>query len=156
MNGAVRVAGLGETDAVMAVMLAAFDSQFGERWTLDQLRGMLIMPGILLLIHADEAGKAHGFALFSRVLDEAELLLLGVDPVNRRQGVATRLLDAGVEMLIEKGVKSLFLEVRDGNVAMNLYSTYGFNAIGRRRDYYHGGANEKFDAITLRRELGAN
>lgn len=153
MNGDVRVAGLAEVDAIMVVMTSAFDSRFGERWTPEQLRGMLIMPGILLLIHADEAGVVNGFALFSQVMDEAELLLLAVNPLNRRLGIATRLLDQGIDILTGKGVKSLFLEVRDGNPAMNLYIDYGFDSIGRRRDYYHGGINEKFDAITLRREL---
>lgn len=150
-NNGVRPGSMSDLDAVMVVMEAAFDSQFGEAWTKAQLTSMMIMPGILLLVHENNEQMVDGFALFSRVVDESELLLVAVDPVHRREGIADNILDQGYIILAEHGVKSLFLEVRDGNPAMHLYRAHGFEVIGRRPNYYHGSGVETFDALTLRK-----
>ena len=151
MMDGVRPGSMSDLDAVMAVMEAAFDSQFGEAWTKAQLTSMMIMPGILLLVHENDEQTVDGFALFSRVLDESELLLVAVDPLHRRQAIAGRILDQSYIILAEHGVKLLFLEVRDGNPAMGLYRRHDFDVIGRRPDYYHGTGDQSFDAITLRK-----
>lgn len=150
----VRLGSMSDLDAVMVVMEAAFDSQYGEAWTKAQLTSMMIMPGILLIVHEGHEQMVDGFALFSRVVDEAELLLVAVDPVHRRQSIADQILGQGYVILAEHGVKSLFLEVRDGNPAMNLYCVHGFEVIGRRPNYYHGGGSQSFDAITLKKLMG--
>jgi ribosomal-protein-alanine N-acetyltransferase len=48
----------------------------------------------------------------------------------------------------ESGVASLYLEVRDSNMAARaLYASRGFVEIGRRRDYYR---RPREDALVLR------
>jgi ribosomal-protein-alanine N-acetyltransferase len=45
------------------------------------------------------------------------------------------------------------LEVRDGNAAVAMYRAAGFKQAGRRRNYYHAPDGDRFDALTLFREL---
>lgn len=68
-----------DAGVVEQVMAAAFDPQWGEAWTRSQLLGVMALPGIKLLI-AEAGEEPAGFALTRSVLDEAELLLLGVAP----------------------------------------------------------------------------
>ncbi len=80
---------------------------------------------------AELQGQVAGFSV-SRYVDEeaAEVLNIAVDPLFRRQGVATRLLRS-------LRAKRLFLEVRESNEsAQSLYRKLGFSEIGRREKYY--------------------
>ena len=92
-------------------------------------------------------GQLAGY-LAGRVLgDEFELFSLAVQPELRRQGIARRLLEQGLQELRGRGVQRWWLEVRAANsAAQGLYQSYGFTAIGRRRDYYH---NPVDDALLM-------
>lgn len=138
--------------AVMDVMEASFDPVFGEAWSAQQCLGILDLPGVWLII-AWWDGAPAGFALTRMILDEAELLLIGVVPEHRRRGIAQSLLDATMETARAKGVRHLHLEVRQGNCAIELYNRNGFHQVGRRRDYYRGGDGSLFDALSLTKPL---
>lgn len=78
-----------------------------------------------------------GFVLFSQVLDEAELMRIGVHPQARGQGLARSMLLEAQGMLEQRGVGAFYLEVRDSNsVAQSLYRSCGWHKSGRRRGYY--------------------
>ena len=64
---------------VDALMAAAFDPRYGEAWTRNQCLGVLAMPGVRLTL-ASIDDRPAGFAMVRSVADEAELLLLAVDP----------------------------------------------------------------------------
>lgn len=82
-------------------------------------------------------GQPVAYCLFSTVLDEAELLRIAVDPQQRGQGLASRLLRAAQETLVQRGTSHLFLEVRASNrVAQSLYQRCGWHSCGRRKNYY--------------------
>jgi ribosomal-protein-alanine N-acetyltransferase len=88
-----------------------------------------------------------GFVAFHRVMDEAELRNLAVDPTHRRQGVGRALLAEGRKRLLERGVRQIHLEVRASNVpAQRLYFSAGFSLRARRRDYYN---DPQEDALVL-------
>jgi ribosomal-protein-alanine N-acetyltransferase len=148
----VRIeAGTSESiDDVMAVMDDAFGNRFGEAWTRSQLAGILPMGGVSLML-AREPGseQAVGFSLFRSVADEAELLLLAVNPAHHRRGVGRRLLHDFLERARNSGIARVHLEVRDGNPAVAMYRAAGFSPVGRRRNYYHAPDGKRFDAITL-------
>jgi ribosomal protein S18 acetylase RimI-like enzyme len=81
-----------------------------------------------------------GYALFRRVLDEAELLRVAVAPAARRHGIAHLLVGRGLRELAADGVRVCFLEVRAGNAAaIALYEALGFALAGRRPGYYPDG-----------------
>ena len=149
---AIRDFHAGDIDRVMAIMGAAFEPTYGEAWTRSQCTGILPMAGVALRIaergHGDDGGIA-GFALIRAIADEAELLLIAVDPAAQQNGVGAALLDDFVQFATARGARRLHLEVRDGNSAIVLYESAGFSLAGRRRDYYTGRDGHKRDALTL-------
>jgi ribosomal-protein-alanine N-acetyltransferase len=138
---------------VMRVMTAAFSPTFGEGWSRSQCAGILPLGGVRLVVARAADGEPAGFYLERRVLDEAELLLLAVDPQYQRRGLGTQLLESFIGNHDESDVARLHLEVRDGNSAVGMYESFGFRPVGRRKDYYRGAEGEFNDAVTMIREL---
>jgi len=138
---------------VMRVMTAAFSPTFGEGWSRSQCAGILPLGGVRLVVARAADGEPAGFYLERRVLDEAELLLLAVDPQYQRRGLGRQLLESFIGNHDESDVARLHLEVRDGNSAVGMYESFGFRPVGRRKDYYRGAEGEFNDAVTMIREL---
>ncbi len=146
---AVRDSTGDEMDVVMAIMTAAFEPTYGEAWTRSQCAGILPMSGVSLRLAECGDRSVAGFALLRAVADEAELLLIAVDPAAQHQGIGAALIDDFVSLATAGGATRLHLEVRDGNKAIALYERAGFSLVGRRRDYYRGSDGHKRDALTL-------
>ena len=144
----LRRGSVDDLDEVMRIMTTAFRPCFGEAWTRSQCAGILPMHGVSLTM-AEQGGQPVGFALVRAVADEAELLLLAVDPAEQRRGIGQALLDDFIAGALAGGGHRLHLEVRDGNPALELYHASGFAPAGRRRNYYHGPGGESYDAVTL-------
>jgi ribosomal-protein-alanine N-acetyltransferase len=142
--------GAADLDAVMAVMGDSFDPAYGEAWTAPQCAGLLPMPGVWLTL-ARLGPDVAGFALARVVAGEAELLLLAVGREMQHRGVGTSLLKRFISVAKRGGATRLHLEVRDGNPALSLYRSAGFEEVGRRRSYYHGEGGQLYDALTLAR-----
>lgn len=144
----LRSGSFDDLDEVMRIMRAAFQPCFGEAWTRSQCAGIMPMAGVTLTI-AEDGDESVGFALVRSVSDEAELLLLAVDPEQQRSGIGQILLDQFIAGSLSQGAHRLHLEVRDGNPAVSLYQAAGFTTAGRRRNYYRGPDGETYDAVTL-------
>ena len=141
----------------MQVMQAAFDPQYGEAWNRRQVGDTLTMPNAHFLL-ADAAGKypaspedTVGFTLSRSAADEEELLLIAVSPQARGQGVGNALMQRFIHDTQQRGIKKLFLEMRDCNPAIYLYQQHGFIMVGRRNNYYRSGKNGPIDALTFAR-----
>jgi ribosomal-protein-alanine N-acetyltransferase len=146
-------ADLRHLDAMMAVMHAAFDPLYGEAWSAVQLAGTLAMPGCWARL-ALAGTTPTGFTLCRSLGTEMELLLIGVDPGQRRLGVGARLLEQSLADASARGGTDLFLEVREDNAAaLHLYAGAGFAEVGRRPNYYTGKDGSRRAAITLRLAL---
>lgn len=143
-----------DLDAVMRVMDDSFDPAYGEAWTASQCAGLLPMPGVWLTL-ARNGEAVAGFALGRIVVKEAELLLLAVKKEEWGKGIGKLLLRTFAEDAQSKGATKLFLEVRDGNPAIDLYKSFGFHEIGRRPKYYTGRDGQLYDALTLSKLAGA-
>ncbi|MFA9202773.1 MAG: ribosomal protein S18-alanine N-acetyltransferase [Flavobacteriales bacterium] len=77
-----------------------------------------------------------GFCILQTVLDEANLLLMAIDPQQQGQGYGNLLLEQSLERLGERCVM-VFLEVRVSNqAAIGLYEKLGFHQVGTRLGYY--------------------
>lgn len=137
---------------VMLVMNDSFDRAFGEAWTAPQCAGLLPMPGVWLML-ARDGDSVVGFALARMIVREAELLLLAVRRQNQGRGVGRLLLHHFLQTAQSKGAERLHLEVRDGNQAINLYRSAGFEEAGRRKNYYTGADGQIYDALTLSKSL---
>jgi ribosomal-protein-alanine acetyltransferase len=81
--------------------------------------------------------KVLGFAAFHRVIDEAELRNMAVDPEHHHQGVGRALIEEACKRLLEAGAKRVYLEVRASNKqAQSFYASVGFGLHSRRAEYY--------------------
>jgi ribosomal-protein-alanine N-acetyltransferase len=79
--------------------------------------------------------------------DEVHIANLAVAPKFRHQGLGRRLLGHVLVRATEKGMRSATLEVRAGNrVAQNLYESFGFVEMGRRKRYY---SDNREDALLM-------
>ncbi|KAB7650856.1 ribosomal-protein-alanine N-acetyltransferase [Sutterella faecalis] len=86
----------------------------------------------------EKEGQIAAWAVVMTVLDEAELLIIGVRPDMQRQGLGSKLLSFVLRELRGRTVL-MNLEVRAGNLpAIGLYKRFGFLQTGIRRGYYPG------------------
>lgn len=138
--------------AIMPIMETAFDPAFGEAWTAAQCLSMLSMPASQLLI-ARKGAQTAGFALSRWVLDEEELMMIAVAPENQRLNIGKSLLDYMSNKARIAGRKKIFLEVRDGNRAIQFYNINEYQEFSRRKDYYRGTDGQVYDAISMCKEI---
>ena len=83
--------------------------------------------------------------------DEAEIADLAVAPTPAARGIGGLLLDRVAATCGARGVRSLYLEVRESNSAARaLYESRSFVQVGRRRGYYR---HPPEDALLLKRDL---
>ena len=152
MSLTLREGNEGDIGALMDIMDCAFDPAFGEAWSAGQCLGILSLPDVWLTF-AEKGEHTIGFALSRLLIDEAELLLLAVEPDARHHGVGRALIERASEIAAGKGANRLLLEVRDDNPALGLYRAMAFAEIGRRRSYYQGTDGTSRDALTLARPI---
>ena len=99
----------------------------------------------------DGAGPILGYVVAWFVMDEGELANLAVTPAARRGGVAKALLGSVLAECERRGIRDLFLEVRESNAAaLALYRGQGFEQVGRRESYYR---HPSESALILRRRV---
>ena len=79
--------------------------------------------------------------------------MIAVDAAFRQKGIGRAMLNHIFQSAIQRKIASIFLEVRENNPAQYLYESTGFEKIGFRRDYYQGQNNQKYTAITYRKNL---
>ncbi len=78
-----------------------------------------------------------GFFLARAVLENLELLKIGVYPEFHKQGIGTRLLNAAFIEGAKRGCLRCFLEVRKSNeTAIQFYHNHRFLISGERINYY--------------------
>lgn len=111
-------------------------ASFASPWKADTFLRLVDRPGAELWV-AEEDGEVVGYAVLWCVLDQAELANIAVAPELRGRGIGGRLLDHVLSAVRERGVHSVFLEVRESNhTARRMYAARGFEEIGVRRGYY--------------------
>jgi len=105
-------------------------------WPEASVREVLEWKGVLGLA-SEVRGEVVAFLIARQVKDEAEVLNLAVAPENRRRGEGGALLRAAVVEFRKRGVRRVFLEVRESNAAgIAFYRKHSFSQAGRRERYY--------------------
>lgn len=119
-----------------------------DAWPLWDVLGVLTFPEIIRL-KAELGDKLVGFIAVDQrpQAGEAWIATLGVLPSHRRQGIASRLLDAAEGQLDVPVIK---LSVRAGNrPAVQLYRCRGYILTGAWPKYY----SEQVDALIFQKKL---
>ncbi len=127
-----------DLDQVMAIEQDSFSMPWSRNLFLAEFRSPAVSTLMVALSKAPRR-IIVGYLIFWLVADEMHILNLAVAPSFRRQGIARKIVIAGVKHAHRKGVKKAFLEVRASNeAAKRLYSDIGFTGTAVRRDYYDG------------------
>jgi ribosomal-protein-alanine N-acetyltransferase len=111
----------------------------------------------------EQGGEIRGYAVLMPVLEEAELLNIGVASGHQRKGfgraMLTEMLDVAcewgrqakptIDSCSQKNMRRVFLEVRPSNIAaIALYRSAGFGEIAVRRGYYQNAGGSE-DALVM-------
>lgn len=132
----VRVEALAPRHAPRLAALHA--TAFAHPWSVLEFEQLLADRAVAGdgLFRARERDPA-GFALSRHAADEAEILTVVLAPALRGKSCARPLLVRHLEELALRGVRSVHLEVEEGNTpALALYRRAGFREVGRRQGYY--------------------
>ena len=162
IDATLTVRGARESD--LEAVLRIERASFADPWSLESFRTALDLDRMRFLVadstiggsaDADGVGgpaQVVGYVVALLLADEAEIADIAVSPEARGSGIGGRLLDQASDDAAQRGVRSLYLEVRESNVAARaLYESRSFAHVGRRRGYYQH-PNE--DALIMRRDLG--
>ena len=100
-----------------------------------------------------EHGVPVAYAVLMPLVDEIELLDIGVLPEKQKKGLGRALLMCVIAKVQEAGMLRMFLEVRVSNqAARKLYESSGFSIVGERRNYYPAPAGFE-DAVIMAKQL---
>ncbi|WP_277591882.1 ribosomal protein S18-alanine N-acetyltransferase [Pseudomonas chlororaphis] len=119
-----------DLDAILKIEYAAFS----HPWTRGIFTDALKSYEVWLMF---EGSQQVGHGVIQVIIDGAHLLNITVKPESQGRGLGLRLLEELMKRAYQKDARECFLEVRSSNqTAYRLYERYGFNEVGRRRDYY--------------------
>ncbi|MBQ9269847.1 MAG: ribosomal protein S18-alanine N-acetyltransferase [Oscillospiraceae bacterium] len=111
-------------------------ASFSTPWSENSIRSELENPWAIWLVARDDATLA-GYIGVQYGPDGGDILTIATDPACRGRGVAKALILHMVQLLREKDLSWLTLEVRPSNhAALSLYESMGFRQVGRRKNYY--------------------
>ena len=122
-----------DVDAVVAIETESFSSP----WRRETFLELMDRPTAeaLVMDHGDDG--VVGYAVLWCILDQGELANVAIASRMRGRGLGRQLLSRALDVGRERGVQTVFLEVRESNArALGLYHSFGFAEVGHRRGYY--------------------
>lgn len=124
------------TEAVVPQVAALEAACFSTPWSESSIRSELENPYAIWLV-AMEGDALAGYLGVQFGPDGGDIMTIAMAPAFRGQGIGKQLLSAMVQILREKQLGWLTLEVRPSNAAaVGLYEAMGFREVGRRPRYY--------------------
>jgi len=142
---AIRGLQLRDLSAIEEIERAAYPTP----WSRSMFAGELAKPSSICL-GAFSDNRLVGYLIVSRYVDAWHVMNVAVDPVQRRQGIASMLLERLFELTDDDDRRGYTLEVRVSNAgAIALYERLGFESRGVRRGYY---TDNREDALIMWRD----
>ena len=109
---------------------------FSVPFTEDDISSYIENPIWHFLVARSEEGVI-GYISFTIILDECQIVNVAVSQGARCRGIGSLLLDHFLCYVKEKGVKSVYLEVRESNsAAIGLYEKFNFSRSGVSKNHY--------------------
>ena len=123
---------------------------FSRPWSKRMLAEELDNACAAFLVAGDaDSGKVLGYAGVLVMADEGYITNVAVFPEYRRHGIGAAIIEVFMNFARGKDLAFLTLEVRPSNTAaIALYEGFGFEEVGRRKNYYD---LPKEDALILTR-----
>jgi ribosomal-protein-alanine N-acetyltransferase len=112
------------------------ESSQAAGWSRESYEKLCRSEGFLAFV-SERAGSVSGFVVGRQMADEGEILNVAVRRENRRKGEGQALLSTVLKQLHRRGVRRVYLEVRESNeIGIAFYQEQGFAKTGRRPGYY--------------------
>lgn len=117
---------------------AALEAEcFSEPCTEAGLAHLCESESAVAVVCTDEDGVLLAYGGAEYVPDEAEILNVATRSDMRRRGCATGVITELERVLYARGVRKVFLDVRESNLpARTLYDRLGYAVTGKRRNFY--------------------
>ena len=94
--------------------------------------------------------RVIGFICFRNVIEESELLDMGVHPEYREMGIGKKLMQFYIDFSCRRGIHTFYLEVKASNQsAIHLYQSFTYQFSGVRKKFYQG----KSDALLMTKRV---
>ncbi len=117
---------------------------FSDAWREETVAADMEKPHSLYLVAEGESGIL-GYACLWLVEDEMQLVNIGVRKDQRRNGIASALMEKMTEEAIAKKAALIYLEVRVSNVAaQEMYRKFGFTVQAIRKGVYSSPKEDGF------------
>lgn len=129
-------------DEIVEIEKAEFSLPWSKKSFLSELEDENV-----IFLAAVEGDKTAGFGILHFYKDEGEIYNIAVSANHRRRGLGDALLAELLKIAGERGVNTVFLDVRESNTpARNLYKKHGFYDLNIRKGYYD---QPKEDAVIM-------
>ena len=142
------------TEADVEALVAVEKLAYSHPWSLGNFRDAFKAGNLAQGLKAGD--QWVGYFVAMQVLDEVHLLNITVAPTFQRQGWARCLMQSLSLWAATHQATTLWLEVRESNArALKLYTAFGFEPVGLRKDYYPVGPDKREAAIVMRLALNS-
>ncbi len=126
------------------------ESGLGWRYTPTRMAALISDAETVVLV-AHDASHLQGFAVMQFGDEQAHLVLLCVQPVQRHRGIGRRLSQWLIESAQVAGIESIGLELRaDNAAALGFYRRLGFSEVQLVPGYYDGQTPARRMTLRLR------
>ena len=150
LHVSVRSSAADDVPQIVALERDAFSDPWSGRTFLALLDREEVLFDVAVL-GDPEGSEVAGYSVVYLMGVEADLANIAVNATVRRGGVGRLLLRHLLTTARVRGVREMFLEVRQSNAgARTMYENEGFVEVGRRAKYY---VHPVEDALILRRSL---
>jgi len=140
----------GDLAAVRAIETVSFSNPWSDNTFRGEIQNTSISFPLVVVETASQ--KVVGYIIYWQIREDVQINNLAVHPDFRGRGVGETALRVVLDRVREAGASLVTLEVRLSNTAArNLYHKFGFQALGRRKNYY---TNPDEDAEVLSLMLG--
>ena len=127
---------------------------FDSRFDAEHLRSLLRKPAFYgaVLTATGAASDVHAYCLSYITSHNADIIAIGTHGNWQRCGLGQTMLRHMIEIMEQRHVEKIFLEVAvDNFAARQLYCSFGFIEVGSRKNYYQRG-KARCDALIMARK----
>jgi ribosomal-protein-alanine N-acetyltransferase len=133
MTADIREMTRGDIPSVAEMEAEIYDQPWSPRVFFDELA----MENREYLVVTNGGSRVIGYGGLLVIDEDAHITTLAIAPEARGQRLGKRLMLALVDRALGVGARHLTLEVRLSNSsAQGLYELFGFDPVGRRKNYY--------------------
>jgi len=145
----IRLAMLCDAERIAVMSRDFIEHGLGWSWDAARVARRIRQPETNVVV-AESGAELVGFGLMQYLDDQAHLLLFGVEPIYRRQGIGSGLLSWLETCAITAGIELIFLESRASNAAARgFYGVHGYRELAVMPRYYSG----REDAVRMGKDM---